>query len=80
MKVGDQVYKQIAKTARNKKTNPVYKGPYKIIRLHPNNIAEIVGSHYNAKSIRVHYSLLRRPSVVTGVECLEPSCSSSQPI
>lgn len=78
-KVGESVYKQVAKTARNKKTNPVFKGPYKIIRLHPNSIAEIIGKHPNAKSIRVHYRLLRRQPVVPGAELSEPSGSSQQP-
>ncbi|VVC87819.1 unnamed protein product [Leptidea sinapis] len=33
---------KVAKTARNDKTKPVFKGPYKIIHLHPNNVAEII--------------------------------------
>ncbi|KAL0882139.1 hypothetical protein ABMA27_000699 [Loxostege sticticalis] len=62
-KIGDKVYKQVAKTARSKKTEPRYLGPYTIIRIHPNNIYEIIGKHVNSKSIRVHCRLLRRPSV-----------------
>lgn len=78
-KVGETVFKQVAKTARNDKTKPVFKGPYKIIHLHPNNVAEIVGSHPNAKPIRVHFRLLRRPHLVPGQLSQEPSGSSQQP-
>lgn len=78
-KVGETVYKQVAKTARNDKTKPVFKGPYKIIHLHPNNIAEIIGNHPNSKSIRVHFKLLRRPHLVPGRSSPEPSCSSQPP-
>lgn len=78
-KVGEIVYKQVAKTARNDKTKPVFKGPYKIIHLHPNNVAEIIGNHPNSKSIRVHYKLLRRPHLVPGPSSQEPTCSSQQP-
>lgn len=59
-KVGDRVYKQVAKTSRSKKTEPRYLGPYTIVRIHPNQIAEIVGKHVNAKTIRVHFKMLRR--------------------
>lgn len=79
LKVGETVYKQVAKTARNDKTKPVFKGPYKIIHLHPNNVAEIIGSHPNAKSIRVHFKLLRRPHLVPGCSSAEPSCSQQPP-
>lgn len=75
-KVGETVFKQVAKTARNDKTKPVFKGPYKIIHLHPNNVAEIVGSHPNAKSIRVHFKLLRRPHLVPGQSSPDPSSSA----
>ncbi|CAK1592478.1 unnamed protein product [Parnassius mnemosyne] len=78
-KVGETVYKQVAKTARNDKTKPVFKGPYKIIHLHPNNVAEIVGNHPNSKSIRVHFKLLRRPHLVPGQPSSEPSCSRQDP-
>lgn len=78
-KVGETVYKQVAKTARNDKTKPVFKGPYKIIHLHPNNVAEIIASHPNSKSIRVHFKLLRRPHLVPGPSSQEPACSSQQP-
>ncbi|VVD03633.1 unnamed protein product [Leptidea sinapis] len=37
-KVGETVYKQVAMTARDVKTKPTYKGPYKIIHMHPNAI------------------------------------------
>ncbi|VVD00465.1 unnamed protein product [Leptidea sinapis] len=60
-------------------TETTYKGPYKIIHLHPNNIAEIIGSHPNSKSIRVHYKLLRGPHLVTGSSSQEPSCSTQEP-
>lgn len=76
-KVGETVYKQVAKTARNDKTKPVFKGPYQIIHLHPNNVAEIIGKHPNSKSIRVHFKLLRRPHLVPGQSSQEPSCSTS---
>lgn len=80
LKVGEIVYKQVAKTARNDKTKPVFKGPYKIIHLHPNSIAEIIGNHPNSKSIRVHFKLLRRPHLVPGTTpSLEPSCSTQEP-
>lgn len=79
LKVGETVYKQVAKTARNDKTKPVFKGPYKIIHLHPNNVAEIIGNHPNSKSIRVHFKLLRRPHLVPGHSSPEPSCSQQQP-
>lgn len=75
-KVGEMVFKQVAKTARNDKTKPVFKGPYKIIHLHPNNVAEIIGSHPNAKSIRVHFKLLRRPHLVPGQSSQDPSTST----
>lgn len=78
-KVGETVFKQVAKTARNDKTKPVFKGPYQVIHLHPNNVAEIVGSHPNAKSIRVHFRLLRRPHLVPGQSSQEPSCYTHQP-
>lgn len=78
-KVGETVYKQVAKTARNDKTKPVFKGPYRIIHLHPNNVAEIIGNHPNSKSIRVHFKLLRRPHLVPGRSSPEPSCSTQQP-
>lgn len=77
-KVGETVYKQVAKSARSDKTKPVFKGPYKIIHLHPNNVAEIIGNHPNSKSIRVHFKLLRRPHLVTGPSSQEPSCSTQQ--
>lgn len=79
-KVGETVYKQVAKSARNDKTRPVFKGPYKVIRLHPNNVAEIIGEHPNSKSIRVHYKLLRRPHLVPGRSSPEPSCSTAPPL
>ncbi|KAF9420960.1 hypothetical protein HW555_002943 [Spodoptera exigua] len=75
-KVGETVYKQVAKTTRSDKTKPVFKGPYKIIHLHPNNVAEIIGSHPNSKSIRVHLKLLRRQHLVPGPSSSEPSCST----
>lgn len=78
-KVGETVYKQVAKTTRSDKTKPVFKGPYKIIHLHPNNVAEIIGNHPNSKSIRVHYKLLRRPHLVPGSLSQEPSCSTQPP-
>lgn len=78
-KVGETVYKQIAKTTRSDKTKPVFKGPYKIIHLHPNNVAEIIGNHPNSKSIRVHFKLLRRPHLVPEVSSQEPSCSTQPP-
>ncbi|KAJ2947350.1 hypothetical protein O0L34_g17078 [Tuta absoluta] len=80
LKVGETVFKQVAKTARNDKTKPVFKGPYKIIHLHPNNIAEIIGNHPNSKSIRVHFKLLRRPHLVPGQSSSsQPSGTSHQP-
>lgn len=78
-KVGETVYKQVAKTTRSDKTKPVFKGPYKIIHLHPNNVAEIIGHHPNSKSIRVHFKLLRRPHLVPGPSSQEPSCSTQPP-
>lgn len=48
-KVGEKVYKQIAKSARSKKTEPRFLGPYTIKHIHPNNIVEIIGKHINAK-------------------------------
>ncbi|CAH2226417.1 jg2410 [Pararge aegeria aegeria] len=78
-KVGETVYKQVAKTARNDKTKPVFKGPYKIIHFHPNSVAEIIGNHPNSKSIRVHFKLLRRPHLVPGQSSSEPSCSRQDP-
>lgn len=39
-KVGDTVYKQVAKTARSNKLEPKYLGPYKIVHIHPEQIAE----------------------------------------
>ncbi|XP_022824000.1 uncharacterized protein LOC111354695 [Spodoptera litura] len=41
-KVGETVYKQVAKTARADKTKPVFKGSYKILYLHPNNVVKII--------------------------------------
>lgn len=76
-KVGDKVYKQVAKTARSKKTEPKYLGPYTIKQIHPNNIIEIIGKHINAKSIRVHTRLLRRPSQITELS-LDAHGSSTQ--
>ncbi|VVC99899.1 unnamed protein product [Leptidea sinapis] len=78
-RVGEIVYKQVAKTARNDKTKSVFKGPYKIIHLHPNNVAEIIGNHPNSKSIRVHFKLLRRPHLVSGSSSQEQSCSQQPP-
>lgn len=77
-KVGDKVYKQIAKTARSKKTEPRYIGPYTITKIHPNNILEIVGKHVNAKTIRVHCKMIRRPSQISGTSPLSDSQSSPQ--
>lgn len=74
-KIGDTVYKQVAKTARSNKLEPKYLGPYTIVRIHPEQIAEIVGKHVNAKTIRVHFRLLRRPENVSGTP--SPSSQSS---
>lgn len=81
-KVGDKVFKQVAKTARSKKTEPKYLGPYTIVRIHPNNVFEIVGKHVNAKTIRVHSRLLRRPSHITGSSPPSPGSqpSASEPL
>ncbi|VVD06162.1 unnamed protein product [Leptidea sinapis] len=73
------LYKQVAKTARNDKTKPVFKGPYKIIHLHLNNVAEIIGNHPNSKSITVHFKLLRIPHLVSGSTSQEQSCSQQPP-
>ncbi|VVC99376.1 unnamed protein product [Leptidea sinapis] len=70
---------EVAKTARNDKTKPVFKGPYKIIHLHPNNVAEIIENHPNSKSIKVHFKLLRRPHLVSGSSSQEQSCSQQPP-
>lgn len=77
-KVGDKVYKQVAKTARNNKLETKYIGPYTIVRLHPEQTAEIVGKHVNAKTIRVHFRLLRRPENVPGTSSPASRDSSSQ--
>lgn len=75
-KVNDIVYKQVAKTARSNKLEPRYLGPYTIVRIHPEQIAEIVGKHVNAKTIRVHFRMLRRPGTCTeSPSSLEPSGS-----
>lgn len=75
-KVGDKVYKHVAKSARSNKLDPKYIGPYTIVRIHPEQIAEIVGKHVNSKSIRVHFRLLRRPpGTVSGTP--SPSVQSS---
>lgn len=76
-KVGDTVYKQVAKTARSNKLDPKYLGPYTIVRIHPEQIAEIVGKHVNAKTIRVHFRLLRRPENVSGTPSPSSQCSDS---
>ncbi|CAF4800983.1 unnamed protein product [Pieris macdunnoughi] len=76
-KVGDIVYKQVAKTARNNKLEPKYLGPYTIVRIHPEQIAEIIGKHVNAKTIRVHFRLLRRPENVSGTPSPASQHSSS---
>lgn len=44
-KIGDKVFKQVAKTARGKNTDPKYIGPYTIVRIHPNNIMEKYGEN-----------------------------------
>lgn len=69
-KIGDQVYKQVAKTSRSKKTEPKYIGPYTITRIHPNNIYEIIGKHINSKTIRVHCRMLKRPCNISGASSL----------
>lgn len=80
-KVGDKVYKQVAKGARSNKLEPKYIGPYTIVRIHPEQIAEIVGKHVNSKTIRVHFRMLRRPGNVSGVSLPseQPSGSPEQP-
>lgn len=77
-KVGDKVYKQIAKTARSSKLEPRYIGPYTIVRIHPEQMAEIVGKHVNAKTVRVHFRMLRRPVNFSG-ESSSPSQPSGSP-
>ena len=76
-KVEDSVHKQVAKTARSNKLEPKYLGPYTIVRIHPEQIAEIVGKHVNAKTIRVHFRLLRRPENVSGTPSPASQCSRS---
>ena len=72
-KVGDTVYKQVSKTARSNKLEPKYLGPYTIVRIHPEQIAEIIGKHVNAKTARVHFRLLRRPERFLERHCLHGS-------
>lgn len=76
-KIGDIVYKQVAKTARSNKLEPKYIGPYTITRIHPEQIAEILGKHINAKTIRVHFRLLRRPENVSETPSPSSLCSGS---
>lgn len=78
-KVGDTVYKQVAKTARSNKLEPKYLGPYTIIHIHPEQVAEIIGTHINAKSIRVHFRLLRRSDNVSESPSPSSLCSGSPP-
>lgn len=71
------MYKQVAKIARSNNLEPKYLGPYTIVRIHPEQIAEIVGSHVNAKTIRVHCRLLRQPENVSGTPSPASLCSGS---
>lgn len=78
-KIGDIVYKQVAKSARSNKLEQKYLGPYTIVRIHPEQIAEIVGKHINSKTIRVHFRMLRRPGTFTESPSSPESTGSPEP-